>query len=123
MRSAGRSTTDRIRGRQADCEKTAKRIVKGRPTLASQQGAKYMIEGNLNKSFLRKGTNQQGPDANGVYTRQDVSERTFTAFGENLTAVQAACLTRCKEDAMFTIVVNDRSAGHFVISSGKRGLV
>ena len=82
-----------------------------------------MIEGNLNKSFLRKGTNQQGPDANGVYTRQDLSERTFTAFGENLTAVQAACLTGCNEDTMFTIVVNDRSAGHFVVSSGRRRLV
>ena len=113
----------RIRGKQADCEKTAKRIIKGSPTLASQQGAKYMIEGNLNKSFLRKGANQQGPDANGVYTRHDVSEHTFTAFGENLTAVQAACFTGCKEDTMFTIIVNDRSAGHFVISSGRRRLV
>ena len=113
----------RIRGKQADCEKTAKRIIKGRPTLASQQGAKYMIEGNLNKSFLRKGTNQQGPDANGVYTRMDVSEHSFTAFGENLTAVQAACLTGCTEDTMFTFVVNDRSAGYFVISSGRRRLV
>jgi molybdenum cofactor biosynthesis enzyme len=113
----------RIRGKQADCEKTAKRIVKGRPTLASEQGAKYMIEGNLVKSFLRKGATQQGPDANGVYTRQDVSERTFTAFGENLTAVQAACLEGCKEETMFTIVVNDRSAGHCVISSGRRRLV
>ena len=112
----------RIRGKQADCEKTAKRIIKGRPTLASQQGAKYMIEGNLNKSFLRKGTNQQGPDANGVYTRMDATERSFTAFGENLTAVQAACLTGCKEDTMFTIVVNDRSTGLVVISSGKRRL-
>ena len=112
----------RIRGKRADCEKTAKRIVKGRPTVASQQGSKYMIEGNLNKSFLRKGTNQQGPDANGVYTREDVSECTFTAFGENLTAVQAACLTGCKEGTMFTIVVNGRSAGHFVISSGRRSL-
>ncbi|MFC1636325.1 hypothetical protein ACFL5Z_15960 [Planctomycetota bacterium] len=117
----------RIRGRQADCEKTAKRIIKGTPTVASQQGAKYMIEGNLSKSFrksfLRKGADQQAPDANGVYTREDGSEHTFTAFGENLTAVQAACLTGCKEDTMFTIVVNDRSAGHVVISSGRRGLV
>jgi len=117
----------RIRGKRADCEKTAKRIIKGTPTVASQQGAKYMIEGNLSKSFrksfLGKGANQQGPDANGVYTRVDDSERSFTAFGENLTAVQAACLTGCKEDTMFTIVVNDRSAGHFVISSGTRGLV
>jgi len=111
------------RGKQADCEKTAKRILKGSPTVASQQGAKYMIEGNLNKSFLRKGANQQGPDANGVYTREDGSERTFTAVGENLTAVQAACLTGCKENTMFTIVVNDRSAGHFVISSGRRRLL
>jgi hypothetical protein len=123
MESIDRGVKIRIRGKQADCEKTAKRIVKGRPTLASQQGGKYMIEGNLNKSFLRKGANQQGPDANGVYTRADVSERTFTAFGENLTAVQAACLTGCKEDTMFTIVVNDRSAGHFVISSGRRRLL
>ena len=123
MEIIDRGVKVRIRGKQADCEKTAKRIVKGSPTLASQQGAKYMIEGNLNKSFLRKGTNQQGPDANGVYTRHDVSERTFTAFGENLKAVQAACLTGCKEDTMFTIVVNDRSAGHFVISSGRRRLV
>ena len=112
----------RIRGKQADCEKTAKRIIKGRPTLASQQGAKYMIEGNLNKPFLRKGTNQQGPDANGVCTRMDALERSFTAFGENLTAVQAACLTGCKEDTMFTIVVNDRSTGLVVISSGTRRL-
>ncbi len=110
----------RIRGKQADCEKTAKRILKGTPTVASEQGAKYMIEGNLDKSFLMKGANQQGPDANGVYTREDGSERTFTAFGENLTAVQAACRTGCREDTMFTIVVNDRSAGQFVISSGKR---
>jgi len=110
----------RIRGKRADCEKTAKRILKGGPTMASEQGAKYMIEGNLNASFLRKGANQQGPDANGVYTREDASERTFTAFGENLTAVQAACLRGCKEDTMFTIVVNDRSAGQFVISSGRR---
>ena len=110
----------RIRGKRADCEKTAKRIVKGRPTMASEQGAKYMIEGNLNKSFLMKGTNQQGPDANGVYTREDGSERTLTAFGENLKAVQAACLTGCRQDTMFTVVVNDRSAGQFVISSGRR---
>ncbi len=110
----------RIRGKQADCEKTAQRILKGSPTVASEQGAKYMIEGNLNKSFLRKGPNQQGPDAHGVYTRDDESERTFTAFGENLPAVQAACRTGCREDTMFTIVVNDRSAGQFVISSGKR---
>jgi hypothetical protein len=110
----------RIRGKQADCEKTAQRILKGSPTVASEQGSKYMIEGNLSKSFLRKGANQQGPDANGVYTREDDSERTFTAFGENLTAVQAACLTGCRQDSMFTIVVNDRSAGQFVISSGKR---
>jgi len=113
----------RIRGKKADCEKTAKRILKGMPTLASQQGSKYMIEGNLNKSFLRKGANQQGPDANGVYTREDVSERSFTAFGENLPAVQAACLKGCKEETMFTIVVNDRLSGHIVISSGRRRLV
>jgi hypothetical protein len=110
----------RIRGNQADCEKTAKRILKGSPTVASEQGAKYMIEGNLSKSFLRKGANQQGPDANGVYTRDDDSERTFTAFGENLPAVQAACRTGCWEDTMFTIVVSDRSAGQIVVSSGKR---
>ena len=113
----------RIQGKKADCEKTANRILKGSPTVASQRGSKYMIEGNLNKSFLRKGANQQGPDANGVYTRKNGSERTFTAFGENLTSVQAACLTGCKEDMMFTIVVNDRSAGHLVISSGRRRLV
>ncbi len=110
----------RIRGKRTDCETTAKRILKGSPTVASDQGAKYMIEGNLSKSFLTKGTNQQGPDANGVCTREDGAERTFTAFGENLTAVQAACLKSCKEDAMFTIVVNDRSAGQVVISSGRR---
>jgi len=110
----------RIRGKQADCEKTAQRILQGSPTVASEQGAKYMIEGNLSKSFLTKGANQQGPDANGVYTREDGSERTFTAVGENLTAVQAACRTGCREDTMFTIVVNDRSAGQFVISSGRR---
>jgi hypothetical protein len=110
----------RIRGKQADCEKTAKRILQGSPTVASEQGAKYMIEGNLSKSFLTKGANQQGPDAHGVCTREDASERTFTAFGENLTAVQAACLTGCRQDSMFTIVVNDRSAGQFVISSGRR---
>lgn len=110
----------RIRGRQADCEKIAPRIVKGSPTVASEQGAKYMIEGNLQKSFLRKGAKQQGPDAHGVYTRDDDAERTFTAFGENLPAVQAACLTGCRQDSMFTIVINDRSAGQIVISSGKR---
>jgi hypothetical protein len=110
----------RIRGKRADCETTAKRILKGSPTVASDQGAKYMIEGNLSKSFLTKGTNQQGPDAHGVCTREDNSERTFTAFGENLPAVRAACLTGCKEDTIFTIVVNDRSAGQVVISSGRR---
>ena len=113
----------RIRGKQADCKKTAKRIIRGKPTVASQQGGKYMIEGNLNKSFLRKGSNQQGPDTNGVYTRGDFSERSFTAFGENLTAVQAACLKGCKGETMFTIIVNDRSTGHFVISSGRRRTV
>jgi hypothetical protein len=123
MEIIDRGVKVRIRGKQADCEKTAERIVKGRPTLASQQGSKYMIEGNLSKSFLRNGANQQGPDANGVYTRHDALERTFTAFGENLAAVQAACLTGCKQDTMFTIVVNDRSAGHCVISSGRRRLL
>lgn len=113
----------RIRGKRAECEKTAKCILKGGPTMASEQGAKYMIEGNLTKSFLTKGTNQQGPDAHGVYTREDGSERTFTAFGENLPAVQAACLKGCRGDTMFTIVVNDRSAGQVVISSGKRSSV
>jgi hypothetical protein len=112
----------RIRGKRADCETTAKRILKGRPTVASDQGAKYMIEGNLSKSFLRKGADQQGPDANGVCTREDGMERSFTAFGENLPAVQAACLSGCKEETMFTIVVNDRSAGYVVISSGRRRL-
>ena len=81
------------------------------------------IEGNLSKSFLRKGVNQKGPDAHGVCTRDNGSERTFTAFGENLTAVQAACLTGCKEGTMVTIVVNDRSTGPVVISSGKRRMV
>ncbi|MHC4325909.1 MAG: hypothetical protein ACYSUX_16685, partial [Planctomycetota bacterium] len=123
MEIIDRGVKVRIRGKKADCEETAKRIVKGSPTVASQQGAKYMIEGNLSKSFLRKGANQQGPDANGVYTRDNGLERTLTAFGENLTAVQAACLTGCKESTMFTIVVNDRSAGHFVISSGRRRLL
>jgi len=113
----------RIRGKQADCEKMAKNILKGLPTVASQQGAKYMIEGNFSKSFLRKGTNQQGPDAHGVCTRADASERSFTAFGDNLSAVQAACLTGCKEGTMFTIVVHDRSAGHVVISSGRRRML
>jgi hypothetical protein len=113
----------RIRGKKADCEKTAKSIIKGTPTVASQQGSKYMIEGNLNKSFLRKGANQQGPDANGVYTRDNSIERTVTAIGENLTAVQAACQKGCKENTMLTIVVNDRSTGHIVISSGKRRLL
>jgi hypothetical protein len=101
----------------------AKHVIKGRPTVASMQGGKFMIEGNINKSFLRQGTNQQGPDANGVYTREDLSERSFTAFGENLKAVQAACLTGCKEGTMFTIVVNDRLADHVVISSGRRRLL
>jgi len=123
MEFIDRGVKVRIRGKQADCEKTAKRILKGSPTVASQQGAKYMIEGNLNKSFLRKGANQQGPDANGVYTKDDVSEHSFTAFGENLTAVQAACLAGCQENTMFTVVVNDRSAGYFVISSGRRRLL
>ena len=120
MEFIDRGVKVRIRGKKADCEKTAKHILKGTPTVASQQGAKYMIEGNLNKSFLSKGANQQGPDANGVFTRENASERTFTAVGEDLTAVRAACLTRCKEDTMFTIVVNDRLVGYFVISSGKR---
>jgi hypothetical protein len=113
----------RIRGKQVDCEKMAKNILRGLPTVASQQGAKYMIEGNFNKSFLRKGSNQQGPDAHGVCTRADASERSFTAFGDNLTAVQAACLTGCKEDTMVTIVVHDRSADHIVISSGRRRML
>jgi len=113
----------RIRGKQSECEKIAKQILEGRPAVASQQGAKYMMEGNLNKSFLRKGVNQKGPDANGVHTRQNSSERTFTAFGENLTAVQAVCLAGCKEGTMFTAVVSDRSVGPVVISSGKRRMV
>ena len=40
-----------------------------------------------------------------------------------LPAVQAACLIGCKESTMFTAVVNDRSTGHFVISSGRRRLL
>ncbi|MBN1804833.1 MAG: hypothetical protein JW837_06250 [Sedimentisphaerales bacterium] len=125
MEIIDRGVKIRIRGRQADCENTAKLIIKGRPTVASQQGAKYMIEGNLNKSFLRDGASQQGPDENGVYTRQNSLERTFTALGENLTAVQAACEAGCKEGTMFTIVIIDRSAesGHFVISSGRKRIV
>jgi len=122
MEFIDRGVKVRIRGKKADCEKTAKHILKGTPTLASEQGSKYMIEGNLNKSFLRSGANQHGPDANGVYTRENLTEHSFTAFGENLKAVQAACLTRCKEGTMYTIVVNDRLEGHFVISSGRRGL-
>jgi hypothetical protein len=113
----------RIRGQKADCEKMAKHVIKGRPTVASMQGGKYMIEGNINKSFLRQGAKQQGPDANGVYTRENFSERSFTALGENLTAVQAACLKGCKEETMITIVVNDSSVDYIVISSGRRRLV
>jgi len=113
----------RVRGKQRDCEAVAKQIIKARPTVASQQGAKYMIEGNLNKPFVTKGANQQGPDANGVTTREDASERAFTAFGENLTAVQAAANDGCKEGTIYTIVVNDRSKGYVVICSGKRRAV
>ncbi len=123
MEFMDRGVKVRIRGRRKDCEETAKRIIKGTPTAASQQGAKYMIEGNLTKPFLRKGAHQQGPDAHGVCTREDATERSFTAFGENLTAVQAACRAGCREETMFTIVVNDRSAGYVVISSGKRRVV
>ena len=123
MEIIDRGVKVRIRGKKVDCEKTAKRILKGTPTLASEQGGKHMIEGNLSKSFLRTGANQQGPDAHGVYTRDNGLERTFTAFGENLPAVQAACLAGCKDGTMFTIVVNDRSTGHFVISSGRRRLL
>jgi len=122
MEFMDRGVKVRIQGKRAECEKIAKRIIKGTPTAATQKGAKYIIEGNLIKSFLRKGAHQQGPDANGVCTREDASERSFTAFGENLTAVQAACATGCKEETMFTIVVNDRSAGYVVMSSGRRGL-
>ncbi len=75
---------------------------------------------SIYRSFLHKGANQQGPDANGVYTGADESERSFTAFGENLPVAQAACRTGCRQDSMFTIVVNDRSAGQFMISSGRR---
>jgi hypothetical protein len=113
----------RIRGHKADCEKIAKHVIKGRPTVASQQGAKFMIEGNINKSFLMQGAKQQGPDANGVYTRENFSERSFTALGENLAAVQAACRKGCKEETMITIVVNDSSADYLVISSGRRRIV
>jgi hypothetical protein len=123
MEFMDRGVKVRIQGRRKDCEETAKRIIKGTPTAATQKGAKYLIEGNLIKPYLRKGANQQGPDANGVCTREDASERSVTAFGENLTAVQAACATGCKEGTMFTIVVNDRSAGHVVISSGRRRLL
>jgi hypothetical protein len=123
MEFMDRGVKVRIQGRRKDCEETAKRIIKGTPTAATQKGAKYMIEGNLTKPYLRKGANQQGPDANGVCTREDFAERSVTAFGENLTAVQAACLASCKEGTMFTIVVNDRSAGHIVISSGRRRLL
>jgi len=122
MEFMDRGVKVRIQGKRKDCEETAKRIVKGTPTAATQKGAKHMIEGNLTKSFLRKGANQQGPDAHGVCTRENPSERTFTAFGENLTAVQAACLAGCKEETMFTIVVDDRSAGHVVVCSGRRRL-
>jgi hypothetical protein len=123
MEFMDRGVKIRIQGKRAECEKTAKRIIKGTPTAATQKGAKHMIEGNLIKPFLRKGANQQGPDANGVYTREDASEHSFTAFGENLAAVQAACLAGCKKETMLTIVVNDRSAGHVVISSGRRRLL
>jgi len=123
MEFMDRGVKVRIQGRRKDSEEIAKRIIKGTPTAATQKGAKYMIEGNLIKSYLRKGANQQGPDANGVCTREDASERSITAFGENLTAVQAACATVCKEGTMFTIVVKDRSAGHVVISSGRRRLL
>jgi hypothetical protein len=44
MEFMDRGVKIRIRGKQADCEKTAKRILKGSPTVASQQGSKYMIE-------------------------------------------------------------------------------
>jgi len=123
MEIIDRGVKIRIRGNKADCENTAKQVIKGRPTVASQQGGKHMIEGNLNKSFLREGANQQGPDANGVYTRQNSSERSFTALGENFKAVQAACLKGCKKGTMFTIIVNDSSADYFVISSGRRRIV
>ncbi len=113
----------RIRGKRADCEATAKRILKGKPTVASPQGAKYMIEGDLSKSYLRKGANQEGPDADGVCTRENGLERSFTAFGANLRAVEAACLTGCKKETMFTVVINDRSSGYVVISSGRRRMV
>lgn len=113
----------RIRGKQKDCEAMAATIVNGSPTVSSQQGAKYMIEGNLHKSYLKKGPNQQGPNDHGVYMRDNLSERTFTAFGENLPAVLAACKTGAKEESIFSIVINDRSAGFLVISSGKRKAV
>ncbi len=105
----------RMIGRKADCESLAKAIIAGSPTLTTPKGAKFQIEGNLKRAFFEKAAGTTHPDADGVRTRDDPSGRTFSAFGENLLAVQAATEAKCRAGTVVTIVVGNR-----ILSAGTR---
>lgn len=105
----------RMIGRKADCESLAKAIIAGSPTLTTPKGAKFQIEGNLKRAFYEKAAGTTHPDADGVRTRDDPSGRTFSAFGENLLAVQAATESKCRAGTVVTIVVGNR-----ILSAGTR---
>jgi len=105
----------RIVGKRADAEAVCGKIIAGSPTLTTPKGSKFQIEGNLKKSFSEKSSGISAPDAQGVRTRDDPKERTFSAWGDNLGPVKAAAEAKCREGTVFTVVIATR-----IVAAGTR---
>jgi len=105
----------RIVGKKADAEAVCGKIIAGSPTLTTPKGSKFQIEGNLKKSYSEKSSGITPPDAQGVRTRDDPKERTFSAWGDNLAPVKAAAEAQCREGTVFTVVIATR-----IVAAGTR---
>lgn len=105
----------RIVGKRADAEAVCNKIIAGSPTLTTPKGSKYQIEGNLKKSYSEKSSGISAPDAQGVRTRDDPKERTYSAWGDNLGPVRAAAEAKCREGTVFTVVIATR-----IVAAGTR---
>lgn len=105
----------RIIGKQKDAEAVCRKIIAGSPTLTTPKGSKYQIEGNLKKAYSEKSSGIGPPNAQGVRTRDDPRERTFSAWGDNLGPVLAAAEAGCKPGTVYTVVIANR-----IVAAGTR---
>lgn len=113
----------RIIGLKADCEAMKTLIIKGNAAEASGEGKNFKLEGDLLPAAREKSAPEA--DKNGVVIQDSPSERTFSAFGENLVAVKAALEQGCVPETPSTkrtifVIEGTSQSGPRVVGFGKR---